>query len=245
MDKRIFGLVGFPLGHSFSKDYFNRKWEKAGLEDLEYRNFSLASIDDLPDKVLSVEGLVGFNVTVPYKEAIVPMIDKVSEVANEIGAVNCVKIVEGKTYGYNTDAFGFKRAFGTLGSGNKPCLVLGTGGASKAVQFGLKELGIDFKVVSRKEGLGDLSFSDIDAKVLSEYPVIVQCTPLGMSPNIDSFPNIPYDLLTSKNYAFDLIYNPGTTLFLSKCAEMECKTLNGMSMLAVQADKSWEIWNEG
>lgn len=229
------------MGHSFSKRYFEEKFQRDEIEDAEYRNFALPSIEEV-SRVFATPGIQGFNITVPYKEAIIPFVDELSEMAQSIGAVNCVKIRDGKSYGFNTDVYGFKKSFED--EIIRPALVLGTGGGSKAVRQALKDMNIPFKSVSRDSGKGDLSYEQLDAKVLEEYPVLINCTPLGMSPDILTYPPVPYDLLGPNNLAIDLIYNPETTKFLEFCEERECETRNGMEMLQYQAEKSWEIWNE-
>ena len=238
---RVFGLIGFPLGHSFSKRYFEEKFTKEEIEDAEYRNFALAQIEDV-QRVLDTPGIRGFNITVPYKESILPFVDELSEMAEAIGAVNCVRVSNGKTFGFNTDVYGFKKAFENMIK--LPCLIIGTGGGSKAVQMALSKIGLEYKSVSREQGRGDLVYDDIDEALLEKYPVLINCTPLGMSPDILTYPPLPYNLLGENNLAIDLIYNPEETKFLSLCSERECKTQNGMKMLGFQAEKSWEIWNE-
>ena len=240
-ETRVFGLIGFPLGHSFSKRYFEEKFTKDEIEDAEYRNFSIPQIEEVK-RVFETPGIRGFNVTIPYKEVILPFIDELSEMSEAVGAVNCVRISNGKVFGFNTDVYGFKKAFEN--EIIRPCLIIGTGGGSKAVQMALSKLDIPFKTISREVVKGDLVYDDIDASVLEKYPVLINCTPLGMSPDILTYPPVPYDLLGPDNLAIDLIYNPEVTKFLSLCEERECRTINGAQMLQLQAEKSWEIWNE-
>ena len=242
---KIFGLIGKSLKHSFSKKYFEKKFENLNLP-FHYLNFELKTIDDLPSLLSKNNELAGFNVTIPYKEAIVPFLDKLSTKAKTIGAVNCVKVLEdGKLMGYNTDAFGFKLSFEKhLKPYHKKALILGTGGASKAVAFALEELKIPYTFVSRRKETNQLTYDLINSTVLDNYQIIINTTPLGTFPNINECPKFPYQFMTKSHYAFDLIYNPSETKFLANSKAQGATIANGESMLIFQAEKSWEIWNE-
>jgi len=242
--KNIYGLIGFPLGHSFSAKFFAEKFEREGIS-AEYRNFAIPSIDELP-AVLATPNLRGFNVTIPYKQAILPHLAAVSPQAEEIGAVNVVRVEkDGRLTGHNTDIIGFVRSIRPLlQPWHRGALVLGTGGASKAVVVGLKALGLEPQLVSRTPREGIIAYADITADVLSRFPVVVNCSPVGMFPNVDAAPAIPYDLLTSQNLLYDLVYNPEETLFLRRGREQGAATKNGLEMLHLQALAAWEIWQK-
>jgi len=239
-----FGLIGYPLSHSFSGAYFSKKFEEESLVNHRYDLFPLSSIIELPDLLAAHKELVGLNVTIPYKEQILPYLDGISETAAEIGAVNTISIRDGKLYGDNTDVYGFEVSLTKL-LGNEPCggaLVFGTGGAAKAVCYILRKKNIPYRLVSRSAEKGDLTYSDIDRETLKKYALLVNTTPLGMYPNIDAAPDLPYEQLTKANKLYDLLYNPEKTLFLKHGIVKGCRTINGLDMLILQAEKSWEIW---
>ena len=241
---RTFGLIGCPLGHSFSARYFAEKFAAEGISGCEYRLFEIASVGELPKLLEQTPGLCGFNVTIPYKEQIIPLLDSLSEGAAEIGAVNCVKIENGRLCGYNTDAFGFCNSLEELLAGERPAaLVLGTGGASKAVRYVLRTLGMECLTVSRRPGGGDITYGEIEGAVLAGHRLIVNTTPLGTYPATEGCPDIPYGLLGPEHRLFDLVYNPPLTEFLRRGRERGARTMNGSRMLADQAEESWRIWN--
>jgi shikimate dehydrogenase len=244
--KKLFGLLGKDISYSFSKGYFSNKFEKEKLENHEYVNFDLQDFVDFPSTIDQVkEDLCGMNVTIPYKEDVFNYLGKVDKVARKIGAVNTIKITKkGNLKGYNTDVYGFENSIKPfLKQQHKRALILGTGGASKAVAYSLKKLGIKYKFVSRKpEKMKEISYSDLSKEVISKHCVIINCSPVGTSPNIEESPNIPYQFLSEKHLLFDLIYNPKETTFLSKGKEKGAAIKNGLEMLELQAEKSWEIW---
>jgi shikimate dehydrogenase len=241
---RLYGLIGKTLSHSFSKGYFAKKFATEGIADCAYESFELSNIDEFPRLISSHPELCGLNVTIPYKEAVLPFLDEQSEDVEAIGACNCIKVQGGKLIGYNTDAYGFKTSIKPhLKSHHQQALVFGSGGASKAIQYVLKELGIRFKVVSRKPLPNELPYEAIDKEVLKAHTLLVNTTPLGMYPNIDSCPLIPYKHLTSAHFLYDAVYNPVKTLFLEKGERQGAQICNGYQMLIEQAEESWRIWN--
>jgi len=243
-----FGLIGFPLSHSFSQKYFTEKFKKEGIEDIEYHLLPLEDINQFP-KILEDEAFKGINVTIPHKIAIMPFLDEIDIDAKGVGAVNCIKI-EGKgnqktLKGYNTDAYGFENSIlPLLETHHKQALILGNGGAAKAVQYVFKKLGINYKIVSRTPSEGVFTYNDLTEDILNAYHIIVNTSPLGTYPNIETFPNIPYQFITNQHILYDLVYNPAETSFLVKGKANGAKTKNGYQMLELQAIKSWEIWNE-
>lgn len=244
MDK--YGLIGYPLGHSFSISYHNQRFADEGI-NAKYYNFEIPSIDDLPAVLGSNPELKGLNVTIPYKEKIIPFLDYISPEARAIGAVNVVRVTRnGKDTilrGYNSDVIGFTQSIDPmLEDYHKKALVLGTGGASKAVAYGLKTLGIEPVLVSRYQREGTIQYEQITPEVVQEYNVIVNCTPLGMYPKTEECPQLPYEALTERNILYDLIYNPDETLFMRKGAERGANVKNGLEMLLLQAFASWEFW---
>ena len=242
---RLFGLIGYPLSHSFSKKYFTEKFEKEGIADCRYETFSIPSIDELPSIIKSNPDLCGLNVTIPYKEEVLSFLDAKSELVNKIKTCNCIKVSEGKLTGYNTDAPAFEKSLKEkLQPHHKKALILGTGGAAKAVEFSLRQLKISYKNVSRKPSAKSFSYEQLTDELMQEYTLIINATPLGMYPNIVEAPQIPYHALTSKHYLFDLIYNPEKTLFLQKGEKQGAAIKNGYEMLVLQAEESWKIWNE-
>lgn len=239
-----FGLIGHPLGHSFSKDYFSRKFSDEGI-DARYLNFDIPDISCFKEVISENDTLKGLNVTIPYKQQVIPMLDSVDPLAAEIGAVNVVRInPDGTLEGFNTDIIGFSESIRPmLKPWHTHALILGTGGASLAVASGLRMLGLDYKFVSRNPKEGQLSYADLDEAVMKRYKVIVNATPLGTFPNVESCPPIPYELLDDRSLCFDLVYNPPLTEFLRRAAERGASTKNGLEMLHIQADESWKIWN--
>ena len=241
---RLYGLIGYPLTHSFSKKYFTEKFEKLGLPDCRYENYSIASISELKKVLGNNPSLRGLNVTIPYKESVVALLDEKSDVVKKIAACNCIKIDGDKLKGFNTDTIGFERTLVPQLKGyHKKALILGTGGAARAVEFVLNKLGIAYKYVSRKPSVRHFSYEQLTATLIREYPLIINTTPLGMFPNIVQAPPIPYEALTSNHLLYDLIYNPETTLFLKKGEKMGAQVMNGREMLVIQAEESWNIWN--
>lgn len=241
---KVYGLIGYPLSHSFSRGFFAEKFQREGITGCVYENFPLASIHELP-ALLERTDLHGINVTIPYKEAVLPFLDELSPAAEQIKAVNCIHFHEGKRTGFNTDVIGFKRSLLPL---IKPhhthALVLGTGGAAKAVMFVLEELNIPFTVVSRSAQPGTVAYEAVDATVIEMHTIIINTSPVGMYPQTDAAPALPYDAITRHHLLYDLIYNPAETLFLQKGAAQGAVTKNGHEMLVLQAEASWEIWNE-
>lgn len=243
-----YGLIGYPLGHSFSMNYFNEKFENEGLDAL-YMNFEISTIEEFPEIIASNPELCGLNVTIPYKEKIIKYLDDISPEAKEIGAVNVVRVSHkgGKAIlkGYNSDVIGFMHSIeAMIEPFHKKALILGTGGASKAVNYGLRKLGLETIFVSRTQKPNAITYDDVTAEMIDDYNVIVNCTPLGMFPKIDTCPAIPYEALTSRNILYDLIYNPNDTLFLQYGEKHGAATKNGIEMLLLQAFASWEFWHE-
>ncbi len=247
MDK--YGLIGYPLGHSFSCNYFNEEFENEAI-DAQYINFEIPTINDFPQILAENPELRGLNVTLPYKEKIIPYLDKLDKDALAIGAVNVIKIIpqkgnQSKLVGYNSDVIGFTQSIDPLlDPHHKKALVLGTGGASKAVAYGLKRLGIESMFVSRYQRPNACTYEELTPEIMKEYTIIVNCTPVGMYPHTDQCPNIPYNLLTSNHLLYDLLYNPDKTLFMRKGNAMGAVTKNGLEMLLLQAFAAWDIWNK-
>lgn len=241
---RLFGLIGYPLAHSFSKKYFTEKFESERLTDCAYENFPIISIDKFRSILQNYPQLKGLNVTIPYKEQVISFLDEASETVKAINACNCIKIFNGKLTGHNTDAIAFERSLAKeLQSHHKKALILGTGGSAKAVEFVLRKLDIEYRYVSRKAIGENLSYDQVTPTVIEEYSLIINTTPLGMFPDLSMLPQIPYDALTPKHFLFDLIYNPEKTLFLQRGEERGATIKNGMEMLILQAEESWRIWN--
>ena len=246
---QTFGLIGYPLGHSFSKRFFTEKFLEEQI-DAKYLNFEIPTIDGLLAILKEQPLLQGFNVTIPYKQSIIPLLSSISDDAKEIGAVNVVKIKYNKQskpslVGYNSDVYGFIESIKPLlKPHHQKALILGTGGASKAINYGLQKIGIQTLFVSRTEKQNVITYDKIDNWLLKEYKVIVNCTPLGMYPNIENKPTIPYNLLDSSHLLYDLVYNPETTSFIKEGIKQGAMTKNGLEMLHLQALKAWEIWNQ-
>lgn len=243
---RNFGLLGKNINYSFSKTYFSEKFKTEKITNTNYQNFDITSINHFPEIVKNTNNLIGLNVTIPYKEAIIPYLDKLDKKAKKIGAINTIKITKkGKLKGFNTDYYGFKKALQPhLKTQHKKALILGTGGASKAIAYALKKLNIEYRFVSRNTSNKKfLTYKSLSEETIKNHNLIINCTPLGTSPKVDECPNIPYQAITEKHLLFDLIYNPTETTFLKKGKQNNAVTINGLKMLELQAEKSWEIWN--
>ena len=242
------GLIGFPLSHSFSVKYFREKFSREGISEFEYRNYPIKSVLELKPLIEEKEDLIGLNVTIPYKKEVMPLLDEIDPEAAEIGAVNTIRIKRssGKIHlkGYNSDAYGFRESLlPLLGGGRQYALVLGTGGASKAITHVLEQLGINYQYVSRTPTSDQLHYLDLCYSVIKKHTLIINTTPLGTYPDSSAFPNIPYDLVTSGHILYDLVYNPPETEFLRLGKQKGATVMNGHEMLILQAEKSWEIWN--
>lgn len=243
---RTFGLVGYPLTHSFSQKYFSEKFRSSGIADAQYLNFSIDTIEKFPDLLREHPDLVGMNVTIPYKEKVIDFLDELDESVKFIGACNCIHIKDGKLKGYNTDYIGFKLSLlKKLKPHHTHALVLGEGGAAKAVNYALKTLGIEFLTVSRRgiESPGTIQYDQMNDELMEQFTLIINTTPLGMAPNIETAPSIPYHAITDRHYLYDLVYNPEKTLFLKLGEEKGALIENGMEMLTIQAEEGWRIWN--
>ena len=241
-----FGLIGRSLTHSFSKNYFERKFAEQGLLTCSYTNFELEGLDAFKTLIDSHPHLHGLNVTIPYKESVIRYLDELSAEASEIGAVNCIELKNKKLIGHNTDVYGFAQSIKPfLDTNHQKALILGSGGAAKAVSHALKKIGVDVYFVSSspKKTPNTFLYSEINQMMLQACKLVVNCTPLGMFPNTNNCPALPYAFFTPEHLAVDLIYNPEETLFLKQAKEQGAITLNGLSMLRLQAEKSWEIWN--
>jgi len=245
-DNKIFGLVGKNIAYSFSKKYFSEKFALGHLDNCSYENFDLQSIEEFPALIANHPNIKGLNVTIPYKEAIIPYLAKLSKTAAQIGAVNVIRITKkGQLKGYNTDYYGFMKSLEPLlQPHHKKALLLGTGGAAKAVAFALDRMGILYTYVSRDPKEGMIDYDRINATTFDNYHIIINCTPLGTSPNTKEFPPIPYAFFTEKHLAYDLIYNPEVTQFLKKAQKKGAVIKNGYDMLVQQAEKAWKIWNK-
>ncbi len=240
-----YGLIGHPLKHSQSRFYFNERFEYEGLDCL-YQHFDIKSLEELHDIITKYPDLCGFNVTIPYKESIIPMLDEIDPIAKEVGAVNVVTITNDKLKGYNTDVYGFEQLLerAIKGRDTSHVLILGTGGASKAVQYVLRQKGIPYSTVSRDATKGDYTYDTLTDEILRTNPLIINATPLGMFPQIDNFPDLHYQGLTRKHTLIDLIYNPKETAFMELGQTWGAKVYNGMQMFEEQAKRSWELFNE-
>ena len=240
---RKFGLIGKNIDYSFSKKYFSEKFKKENL-DCTYSNFDIENIS-LIESILQKNGISGYNVTIPYKQEIIKFLDEIDEVAKAIGAVNTIKKIDNKNIGFNTDCIGFEKSLIPLIENKKPdsALILGAGGASKAVKYVLKKLKINYSTVSRKEGKSEFIYENLNDVIINRFKMIINCSPVGTFPNINKCPNIPYKHLTKEHILYDLVYNPIESLFLRRGRELGCKTKNGLEMLEIQANESWRIWN--
>lgn len=242
---KVYGLIGYPLGHSFSQKYFTEKFLQSGISNCRYDLFPLETINRLPALLQHTPGICGLNITIPHKQNIIPFLDDTTQLPKGLSACNCIKITEGKMVGFNTDIAGFEQSLSPL---LKPyhtnALVLGNGGAAEAVKFVLNKLKIQYKVVSRElHSDSQLTYRNLNEKIIEEHLLIINTTPLGTFPNIGESPDIPYQYLTPQHYLFDLVYNPGKTLFLQKGEEKGAIIKNGYEMLVLQAEESWKIWN--
>lgn len=246
MSKKIFGLIGRNIEYSFSKKYFTDRFEKDNLLDYTYVNFDIQDINEFPEIIKNNPNIVGLNVTIPYKEGILPFLDKISKKATQIGAVNVIRITKNKKLkGYNSDYYGFKKSIEPLLlPHHKKALILGTGGAAKAVAFALEELDILYTFVSREATENTIDYDRLNATTFDNFQIVINCTPVGTSPNTKEFPLIPYQFFTEKHLAYDLIYNPEETQFLKKAKKKGVLTKNGLQMLILQAEKAWKIWNK-
>lgn len=245
-ERTKFGLVGKNISYSFSKGYFLKKFEDLNIKDLSYQNFDIPAIEEFPFLIYQrEEEFRGFNVTIPYKQSIMRYLTEVDADAKKIGAVNTIKVNnENELIGYNTDIYGFENSLKPLlKSHHKKALILGTGGASKAIAFVLDKLNIEYQFVSRTKTDKAISYADLSKELIENHQLIINCTPLGTHPNIENSPEIPYQFLTEKHFLYDLIYNPSETTFLKNGKEKGAIIKNGLEMLELQAEKSWEIWN--
>ncbi|SHF60336.1 shikimate dehydrogenase [Salegentibacter echinorum] len=241
---RTFGLIGKNIDYSFSKSYFSTKFEKEKI-DAEYLNFDLRDIKEFRDVIKESLNLSGLNVTIPYKQEIITFLDEMSPEAKEIGAVNTIEVKGNKLIGHNTDYIGFSKSIKPfLRPEHKKALILGTGGASKAVEYAFQKLNIETKFVSRNSGKNKISYQELSKEILQEYTIIVNTTPLGTFPEVMDHPEIPFQFLNKKHLVYDLIYNPATTALLKQAAELGATTTNGLKMLELQAESAWEIWNQ-
>jgi shikimate dehydrogenase len=242
----LYGLIGYPLDHSFSKKYFTEKFKKEDIINCSFEIFPISSIDEFPALLQNNPELKGLSVTIPYKKQVLKFITEFSEEVKFIGATNSIKIAGNDLIAYNTDITGFQKSFiKQLKPIQKKALILGTGGASKAIQYVLQQLNIKFLIVTRNNELknGAINYKMIDKSIMSSYTIIINCSPVGTFPNQNSFPDIPYHLLTTDHYLFDLVYNPLKTLFLQKGEDKGATIQNGYDMLVLQAEESWRIWN--
>jgi shikimate dehydrogenase len=244
-----FGLLGKTLSHSFSKKYFTEKFEKLNLTDHTFELFEIPVIEEFPSLIESKPNLCGMNVTIPYKEQVMKYLDSLDISAQSVGAVNVIKFeANGEKIGYNSDYYGFKTSlkneFEHYDISPKHALILGTGGAAKAVIAALKELQIDYKIVSRDAFKSDFTYADLSEEIIKKHKLIINSTPLGTFPKVDECPEIPYKFLSNKHLLFDLVYNPAETLFMQKGKESGAFAQNGLDMLHLQAEKAWEIWNQ-
>lgn len=246
-----YGLIGYPLTHSFSRNYFSQKFNAEGIDDCQYDLFELPDISGLPALIRSVDNLRGLNVTIPHKQAVIPFLDELdADSAKRIGAVNTIRFLpDGRTVGYNTDYYGFRTSLvdwltrHQTEPASLKALVLGNGGAAKAVFAALTDLGIAYRIVSRTQTDQTIIYDRLDQSILSEYRLIINTSPLGTYPDVDNCPSIPYAYLSDRHFLYDLVYNPAETLFMKQGSERGSATLNGLPMLIGQAEKAWEIWN--
>ena len=243
------GLIGYPLGHSFSKKYYQEKFRNEGIDHIDYDLYPISSITDFPSLYLNNSDFYGVNVTIPYKKDVLAYLNELSEEAEEIGAVNCIQIKHTDhgihLKGFNTDAYGFQMSLHLLlKPQHQKALVLGNGGATKAVVYSLKRLGIAYQIVSRTKTPNNLSYSDLSPEIIKDHLLLINCTPLGTFPNIEEHPDLPYEAIGTDHLLYDLIYNPEETSFLKKGKEKGAMIKNGYEMLVLQAEKNWEIWNQ-
>jgi len=240
-----YGLIGRTLKHSFSKTYFTQKFSDKGIDDCVYDNFELATIEEFPLLFTKYPDLKGLNITIPYKEEVIQYLTEKNAIVEAIGACNCIKIEGANLIGYNTDVIGFLNSLKPqLKPHHKKALILGTGGASKAVRYSLEDLGIDYWFVSRSKAEGQITYDDVTKDILADYHLIINTTPLGMYPNVDAAPSLSYDLMTPDHFLFDLTYNPAKTKFLAEGEKRGAQISNGQQMLIEQAEEAWKIWSE-
>jgi shikimate dehydrogenase len=241
---RLFGLLGYPLSHSFSQNFFSEKFAQEGITDCTYRNYSIPDIEELPGILEKYPELEGLNVTIPYKKQVIPFLTGVSPVVEAIGACNCIHIRNGERIGYNTDVVGFARSLQPfVQPQHSRALILGTGGASAAVAYVLREMNIAFQYVSRHPAPGVLAYEALNRPVMEAHHLLINTTPLGMYPDISASPPIPYEWIGPQHHLYDLIYNPAETVFLAKGRAQGATIQNGLEMLQLQAEESWRIWN--
>ena len=243
---RKFGLIGFPLGHSFSKKFFTEKFSREGIQGCQFELYPLARIQEFTQLFASEPALEGLSVTIPYKEQVIPYLDGLDPACAQIGAVNCIRIRDGKKIGFNTDYLGFKQSLQSwLGSKIPNALVLGTGGASKAVQQALRDLGVSFRIVSRSQQEGQLTYAELKEQPqwLASHPLIINTSPVGTYPQVEDMPNIPLEQLHSVHRVYDLVYNPPITRLMQECIARGGASKNGQDMLELQAEAAWSIWN--
>lgn len=240
-----YGLIGYPLTHSYSKKYFTEKFSRENISNCSYDLFELKNINELSDLLLNNHQIKGLNITIPYKESIIPFLNEITDDAKSIGAVNCIKINNNKLIGYNTDVFGFKQSIKPfLTSAHEKALILGTGGSSKAVAHVLNEIGIEcFFVTRKKNNPKQFEYDELNEYIFKAFKLIINTTPVGMYPNSNDAPQINYKYINSEHLLYDLVYNPEETTFLKHGKKNGATTINGLSMLYLQAEKSWEIWN--
>lgn len=240
-----YGLIGYPLTHSFSQKFFSEKFLRDQFSDHVYDNFPIKDISELKQIINSHPDLCGLNVTIPYKKAVLEFLDEQSPAVQSMGACNCIKISHGKLSGYNTDVIGFEKSLRPfLKPDHSAALILGTGGAAAAVAFVFDQLNISYLFVSRTKGVNTINYQEIDQDIMDTHHLIVNTTPLGMYPGVEEHPPLPYEWMTSKHHCYDLIYNPAETSFLKKAAAHHATVQNGAEMLIIQAEESWRIWNE-
>ena len=241
---RQFGLIGFPLSHSFSKGYFANFFSSENILDAHYENYPIESIDLFSDLWENNPALKGLNVTIPYKKLVIPFLQHSSTVVQSVQACNCIKLHQGALYGYNTDVIGFEKSLlPYLQPHHQKALIFGTGGAAAAVEWVLQKLGITYQLVSRTVSEGCITYASLTPDVIAAHTLLIHTSPVGTFPNTKEAPNLPYEAITSKHHLYDLVYNPAMTQFLAKGAAQGATTQNGLEMLHLQADASWEIWN--
>jgi shikimate dehydrogenase len=239
----VYGLIGYPLTHSFSKKFFSEKFKRQNIANCLYENFELSSVDELPSLLLNEKNLRGLNVTIPYKKSVIPFLDELDETAAAIGAVNCIDLRFGKKTGFNTDAYGFAQSVADQMNQHQQALIFGTGGSSAAIQYALRKTGKYFKLVSRNKSENTITYSELTEEVVSSHTFLINCTPVGMFPHVNETLPIPFQFIGSNHFVVDLVYNPEKTLLLQRCETQGAICRNGFSMLQWQAEKSWEIWN--
>ena len=242
---RLFGIIGYPLGHSFSQKYFAEKFQREEIKDCRYETYPIKNIDELDLVLKQQPQLEGLNITIPHKQSILSFLDDSTNISFGLNACNCVRIVDGRLIGYNTDVIGFERSLvSQINHHHTSALILGNGGAAEAVKFVLQQLNIIYKIVSRKiQKDTELTYADLNETIIKENLLIINTTPLGTFPAIDECPEIPYEYLTPQHLLYDMVYNPEKTLFVKKGEERRAQTKNGYEMLVIQAEESWKIWN--